>query len=283
MRIPYQLTAAMPTPMRHEQMALAIKRIPWRLQQQPINEHASITIACYGPSLADTWQNIERPIMTVSGALHYLAERGIVPDYHVEMDPRPHKVRHVTPAIKGVRYLIASVCHHSIWDALEGERVELWHVRNDATTEAWCAKHDPDSLLLNPGSTVGMAAFHVAGCLGYRHFEIHGMDGSIRDGKRHAGAHYGHAQGGQTWDAGRVTYQTSKIMANACAEVINSFRVYPMFGVFHGDGLQQALIDEEYDMDNVALAGTPKAAMVRSAKCRIIGYKDERGEIRAVA
>jgi len=55
-------------------------------------------------------------------------------------------------------------------------------------------------------------------------------------------------------------------MSNACAEVINSFRIYPIFGVFHGEGLQQALIDEEYNLDNVARAGTPKAEMVRKAR-----------------
>jgi len=111
--------------------------------------------------------------------------------------------------------------------------------------------------------------------LGYRHFEIHGMDGCIRDGKRHAGPHYGHGQGGYTWAAGGVVYQTSKIMSNACAEVINACRIYPIFCVFHGTGLQQALIDEEYDLENVALAGTPKANMVRKYKYQFIGYRDD--------
>ena len=138
-------------------------------------------------------------------------------------------------------------------------------------TEGWIAEHDLGEGIIRPGSTVGLSAIHVGGMLGYRHFEIHGMDGSIRDGKRHAGPHYGHPQGGYTWMAGHVKYQTSRIMSNACAEVINTFRLFPIFGVFHGSGLQQALIDEEYALENVALAGTPKANMVRGYKAVILG------------
>ena len=75
---------------------------------------------------------------------------------------------------------------------------------------------------------------------------------------------------GATGVAGGVKYDTSRIMSNACAEVINTFRLYPIFGVFHGRGLQQALVDEEYALDNVALAGTPKANMVRGYKAIIM-------------
>lgn len=240
------------------------------LELKEIDGTKSMSIACYGPSLADTWEDLKRPIMTVSGALHFLAERGIIPDYHVDCDPRPHKVRHITPPVKGVHYLMGSCCHPQTWKALENEKVSLVHFYMGPDTLAWLQRNAPGTYMIRPGSTVGLAALHVAGALGYDHFEIHGMDGSIRDGKRHAGPHYGHSQGGITWDAGRVTYQTSQIMSNACAEVINSFRMYPMFGVFHGTGLQQALIDEEYALDNVALAGTPKADMVRKARAIIL-------------
>jgi hypothetical protein len=99
------------------------------------------------------------------------------------------------------------------------------------------------------------------------------MDGSIRDGRRHAGPHYGHSQGGVTWQAGGVVYQTSQIMSNACAEVVNSCRMFPIFPVFHGQGLQQALIYEETDLPNAAVAwDREKADKVRGMRMRIIGY-----------
>ena len=266
MRAPYQLICAVSVEDRHMQMEECLKHNLPRLAQLPVEDNASISIACYGPSLADTWQEISHPIISMSGATRYLADRGVIADYHVEIDPREQKVKHLQPPVDGVHYLMASVCHPSTWQVLKNQKVSIWHVRSAETTEPWVFANDPSGLLLQTGSTVGMAAIHIGGCLGYRHFEIHGMDGNIRDGKRHAGPHYGHLQGGITWDAGRVTYQTSRIMSNACAEVINTFRLFPIFGVFHGQGLQQALIDEEYDLDNVALAGTPNASLVRKAR-----------------
>lgn len=270
MKIPYQLVAAVDSKVRHEHMAEALRQGYPKLQPAPIDDEKSISIVCYGPSLRDTWKTIKRPILTVSGALHFLADRGIVADYHLDCDPRPHKVRHVTPAVEGVHYIMGSCCHPTTWDALKEHKVSLVHFYMSPETENWVLDNDHGAYMIRPGSTVGMAALHVGGMLGYRHFEIHGMDGCIRDGKRHAGVHYGHPQGGYTWDAGGVTYQTSKIMSNACAEVINSLHMFPIFAVFHGVGLQQALIDEEYNLDNAALAGTPKADMVRGYKALIM-------------
>lgn len=265
-KIPYNLTAALPTEQRHAYMGKAMEYGFPRLQPIPIEDGRSLSIACYGPSLADTWKDIERPILTVSGALHFLNERGIKPDFHVDVDPRQHKIKHITPPVDGVHYIMASCCHPDAWEVLKYQKVSLVHCYSAPSTAEWVSKIDFGSYLIRPGSTAGLAAIHIGGLLGYRHFEIHGMDGCIRDGKRHAGPHYGHPQGGITWDAGHVTYQTSKIMSNACAEVINTLRLFPIFCVFHGEGLQQALIEEEYDLDNAAIAGTPKADMVRKLR-----------------
>jgi len=251
-------------------MAEALKTGYPRIKPVPIVDERSVSIACYGPSLVDTWQDIQRPIISVSGALHFLAQRGVVPDWHVEVDPRPHKARHLMPPVEGVHYIIGTVCHPNIWEPLKGQKVTLFHTFSDETTEQWIAENDPGEGMLHPGSTVGMTAIHIGGMLGYRHFEIHGMDSSFKDGRRHAGPHYGHPQGGQTWQAGNVVYQTSRIMSNACAEVINTVRNFPIFCVFHGDGLLQALVDEEYGLDNAARTGTPKADMVRKAKLAFI-------------
>ena len=275
MKVPYKLTAAMPIEHRWAQMQAAINTGLPRIKQQPMDEEASLTIACYGPSLADTWQDMTRPIMSMSGATKFLAERGVIPDYHVDMDPRQHKTKHIDPPVHGVHYLMASVCSPKTWEILKDEKVTIWHVDSRKGTDEWLRDHDPGELMVTAGSTIGLGAIQVGGILGYRHFEIHGMDGSLRNGERHAGPHYGHKQGGYTWQAGGVKYDTSKIMANAVAETLNAIRLYPIFCVFHGEGLTQALLDEEYDIDNIARAGTPKADMVRKARFVFIGYRDQ--------
>jgi hypothetical protein len=281
MKVPYSLIMAMSVEKRHEQMKVALSHGFPRLKQSPIAEAAAFSIACYGPSLADTWpvmaemQREGVPIISMSGATRFLSEHGVIADYHIDMDPRAQKVKHIDPPIKGVKYLMASVCPPQTWEILKNEDVTLFHIRNAKETEDWMRENDPGELMITAGSTIGLCAIQIGGVLGCRHFEIHGMDGSIRDGKRHAGPHYGHGQGGITWDAGHVTYQTSRIMANACSEVINCMRVYPIFCVFHGEGLQQALLNEEYDLPNVALAGVPYAAFVRKALYQFVGYSDE--------
>lgn len=274
MRSKYKLVMAMSVEKRHEQMKIAISHGFPRIKQVPIDEEKSISIACYGPSLADTWQDLKHPIISMSGSLKFLYERGVTPDYHIDMDPRAHKAKHITPPVPGVKYLMSSVCPPSTWDLLKGHDVTLWHVRNSRETEDWVRQNDPGELLVTSGSMVGLAAIQIGGILGHRHFEIHGMDCSLRDGKRHAGVHYGHKQGGITWNSGRVTYQTSKIMANACSEVITTLRTFPIFCVFHGEGLLQSLISEEYDIPNVALAGMPYAKRVREAKYQFLGYRE---------
>ena len=267
MKIPYTLIPAVKLDQRHRHMQIAVNLGYPRLGHTPIDETASLSIACYGPSLVDTWMYLKPPILSVSGALHFLAARGIVPDYHVQMDPRADNTPYVDPPIPGVHYLMASVCHPSIWSILRGHNVTIWHPASDkCKTLDWLTQHDLGQPMVLGGSHVGLAALHIGGMLGARHFEIHGMDASIRDGQRHAGKHYGHKQGGITWDAGGVTWQTSKIMANGAVDTINTLEHCPIFCVFHGRGLQQELV-REAKLDTACCADEiAKAAFVRRAK-----------------
>lgn len=271
MNIPYQLTAAVPVEQRHRYMGHALSKGYPRLGKTPIEESNTVSIACYGPSLRDTWQALTRPIISVSGTLHFLTQRGIVPDYHVAMDPRLDSTPHLEPPIPGVHYLMASVCHPHTWEILRGHEVTLWHGESDRSTLEWLTKHDPGQHMLKPGSNVGLGAIQVGGMLGARHFEIHGMDGSIRDGQRHAGPHYGHQQGGITWDVNQVTYQTSRIMANGVAEMMTMLEKFPIFCVFHGDGLTQALVRKYQPATGCCADETQKADTLRKAHAVIYG------------
>ena len=275
MKIPYALVAAVDPYTRHTQMLAAIKRGFPRLTQVPIDDAKTMYMACYGPSLQDTWEDLrdKHPLISMSGATRFLADRGIVPDYHCDMDPRPHKWKFIDPPVPGVHYLMASVCHPQTWDILKDQQVTLWHATAcHKCTEAFVTVYDqPGALVLNPGSTIGLGALHLGGVLGYRHFEIHGMDGSFKASERHAGMHYGKEQKDDiTWDAGGVTYRTSRIMANGVAETINQVRSMPVFCVFHGIGLTQALI-READLPNACCADeTEKAAKVRRATATVV-------------
>lgn len=155
-----------------------------------------LSLVCYGPSLKDTWQDLKHPIMTVSGAHDFLISKGIVPDYHVECDPRPHKVQFLKKPHHDVHYMIASCVDPEVWECLKGYKVTLWHLHNGPDSVPGIREHDPEGQLVGGGTTVGLRAFEIAGYLGFRKFDIHGMDCSYSDeGERHAGIHYGKEQG----------------------------------------------------------------------------------------
>lgn len=207
--------------------------------------------------------------LSIEGVHNFVANDCVV--HNCDMDPRPHKVRHIDPPIPGVHYLMASVCHPRTWEVLRDQRVTLWHMISSHTeTPEWVRQHDPGQLLVNAGSSIGIAALHLGGLLGFRHFEIHGMDSSKRGAARHAGPHYGHPQGGITWDAERVTYATSRIMSNAAVEMLNLIEWYPVFCVFHGDGLLQGLIRKR-NIENACHASEhDKAERIRRARAEIL-------------
>ncbi len=270
-KVPFPMPPAIPEETREEFMKWAVRENPLsknlpRLRPRGIGD-GTLTIIGYGPSLADTWSKIKPPLITTSRALKFLIEKGLEPGpgwYHAAADPRVNCLEFITPPAPGVIYLMASVCHPKTWSRLKGHQVVMWHAISGEHTPDWVSQNDPGTMLIGAGSTIGLCAVHLGGCLGYRHFEIHGFDGCFRDGKRHAGEHNGHDQAA-IFSAIDPTYTTSKIMENANVEVQNMLRSFPIFCVFHGDGLMQSWVRKE-NLHNAAVDGTAHADEVRSSR-----------------
>jgi hypothetical protein len=89
---------------------------------------------------------------------------------------------------------MASICNPKMWEQLKGHKVWYWHCANGQHIVEWIGKNDPGTILVAGGSTVGLAAIHLMGLLGFRKFRLFGMDGNLKDGNRHAGEHYGPPQ-----------------------------------------------------------------------------------------
>ena len=221
---------------RHEQMRKAIGRFPFLKKRDSVRNYP-VSIACYGPSLRETWRTIERPIISVSGAHDFLIERNIVPDWHVEIDPRPHKPLMLTRPNRYTRYLMASVCHPDFWDILKNLHVSLWHLINDQATLDWVKEYHPEGLdsTIGGGSTVGQRALNVgAAALGFRRFNVYGMDCSFNDlGERHAGPHTGPPESIIRIDD---LYTTPQLL-QAANEMRSFLSTMDAEVHFHGDGL----------------------------------------------
>lgn len=220
----------------------------------------TLSIVCYGPSLRDTWREIKRPIMTVSGAHDFLIERGIVPDYHTDCDPREHKARMLTRPHPDVRYMMASCCHAKFWEILKGMNVTLWHLMNGEDTMRWADRTGYKGELISGGTTAGSRAFEVAARLRYRKFEVHGFDCSYDPKGTHAGAHLGKPQARMRVRCGDEWFESSPQMIEAAREMQKFLASYDVECTLHGRGLLQRMVVEGVKLSAEAKAEAEKEA-----------------------
>lgn len=185
------------------------------LQLNPLKEE-TLCVVGYGPSLENTWKEVTHPFLTVSGAHDFMQDRGMIPDFHCECDGRDHKTKHLERANKETVYLMATICCPRMWELLKGCKVVTWHNANGQHIVDWIAKNDDCSILVAGGSNIGLSSLHIAGILGYRKFKVFGFDGNLKDGKRHAGPHYGPPQK----VIEHLGWQTTPQMFNACEEFL---------------------------------------------------------------
>jgi uncharacterized Rossmann fold enzyme len=228
---------------REAHMAHALSLDLPRLKREK-DKSGVLTIACYGPSLAYTWTKVKRPLMTVSGAHDFLIDGGIVPDFHVDVDPREHKSKFVENSHPNVRYLMASVCNPQTWENLLGRHVEIWHLVDGEETRKWCEKNDPEGVAEGGGTTVGERALVVGAMLGYRRFEVHGMDCCFSKHARHAGEHPNKDKEEMLVRLGGEVFHTSPQLFESARSMVKFICTYDVEITFMGYGLLQAMVNE---------------------------------------
>jgi hypothetical protein len=168
---------------------------------KPRPDHDGKLIVCgFGPSLVDTWPQIAEAVaagakvVTTSGAHDFLIGKGIVPTYHVELDPREHKVFFLRNPHPDVTYCIGSTCHPKMFARLRRNRVLMCHFFLDDRLDdqvALVLRYDAVPTLLCGGTNAGQRAIIVGRHFGHKSFVLHGMDCSYRGPTLWAGAHSG--------------------------------------------------------------------------------------------
>lgn len=160
------------------------RECPWFC---PAQAHDGIAVIVGGgPSLASEMSNLAGwsrfgSIFAVNGVPAYLAENGICPNVHVMLDAHPRCADFVSPHIPMVRYY-ASQCDPLVLDMAE-ESLICWHGGGEAMMEipGLTFRH-----IVGGGSTVGTRVITLAYGLGYRRFEVFGMDSSYDGDAGHA-------------------------------------------------------------------------------------------------
>jgi hypothetical protein len=196
--------------------------------------------------LHQTWEQIRefKYVMSCSGAHKFLVEHGIVPTWHVEVDPRKHKVGLLGEPQKGTEYLIASTCHPAVFDNLKDYNVKLWHVFDGEMDALRTLPHG--EWALTGGCSVGLRTMTIARFFGFTNQHIFGMDGSAGPlGQSHALKHPHtpprYAQTEYPKGSG-VWWQTTSSMLEAARGTWHELDQMPdVKATFYGEGLVQEM------------------------------------------
>lgn len=239
----YKTQYCIPLWLRDEQILSACKRPYPRIQGVESQDHP-VAIVCFGPSLRDTWEKIRdfKTVITCSGAHKFLIDRGVIPTYHVEVDPRAHKIELLGTPHPDVTYLPSSTCHPDYFDHLDkhGAKVVLWHVfTNDEEAYRVLPRGE---WALTGGSNVGLRAMTIARFFGFKDHHVFGMDGNQRDTK-HAGPHPIQDKAGySTVTYEGVEYKTTPAMLESAKQTFHEIdMMVDVTATFYGEGLVQEM------------------------------------------
>jgi hypothetical protein len=246
------IVGAIPLDDQWKQIEANLDRVKARIEHAPAHGRRAV-LACYGPSLNDTIEPLrqlageaENDVITVSGAHDALLKHGIVPRYHVECDPRPHKADNIEKAHPGVVYLLASAIHPRVIDKLiaGGADIRFWHVAAaDHTIRLVKEKGEPLGTVIGGGSSVGLRAIPLLYAMGYRDFAIFGMDSSFAaDGAQWAGKHAGKLKDVKQVRCGDRIFLSSPVLISYATQFFELIQKVDdiKFELF-GDGLQQEM------------------------------------------
>jgi hypothetical protein len=202
-----------------------------------------LSIAGGGPSLADTWKELDGIVAAVNGSLSYLLDKDFVPHLCGVCDPSEH-MRDIVEADGRVTYFIASCVHPSVFDKLlkASCRVYLWHLHPIDGLDALLAELYPQGWLQVPGGcTMGLRWVPLGYLNGFRKFHLHGLDSSFRDSSSHA---YPDHQDHKDW----ITFDGYPTRVNFLGQVVDFIRMIEELGKpgvdpteikMFGDGLLQ--------------------------------------------
>ena len=235
---------------RDYQMRLNIPRVKERLYPVESVSDEEIAVVCFGPSLKKTWSELKnfKTIITCSGAHKFLLERGITPTYHVDLDPRPHKVEMLGTPHKDTTYLIASCCNPNMLDKLEGFKVKLWHIYANETNQNLPLVYPRGEWILTGGCNVGLRCLVIARVLGFRRVHVFGMDCSFpKDSGHHADTHTNASKKSFETPYGGKMYYCEPVMLDYARTFFHEVEQLPdMTFKLHGEGLLQHMVANEF-------------------------------------
>lgn len=167
-------------------------------------EHGRTLMICAGgPSIKDTLPQIRDrlaagnvSIIAINDTYDWLVDQGITPDYFAMAEIAEWPKEFLTKAQPQTTYFLADIAHPSGFDRLSGFNVVRWHLGSMDDDPFQKPYRDvikqliPQWCEVGGGEAVSTKAIALGHALGYRDFEMYGVDGCYREGERsHAYLH----------------------------------------------------------------------------------------------
>jgi hypothetical protein len=259
--------------LRDEQIKVNLRRKDiGRIQAHPDRDDP-IAVVGFGASLKDTWEEIRnfKYIITCSGAHKFLIERGIIPTWHLEVDPREHKVELLGDPHPDVIYLPASTVHPRYFDLLQGHKVEMWHIFEGTEESKYKLPRGEWTVL--GGIDAGQRCMAMARFFGFWDQHVFGIDGSAPEGtdRKHAAAHplqdgKGMEQIEYPEGSGRL-WNTSLALIAAVKQIWHELDMMPSVrATFYGRGLIQEMaksyVRQLPDQSGVGIVATIRPTLI---------------------
>lgn len=147
-----------------------------------------------GPSLEDTMPTLRRlsrkpgvRIIAFNDAIHYLIGHGIIPWGSVFMEVAPWRPQFMERPPEGLTYMLASESHPETYEKMAGRNIIQWHADENIPeiTRMVDEKFNGEIPLIPGGVTAASRAVFIGHAMGYRRFELFGLDSSHAPNQSH--------------------------------------------------------------------------------------------------
>ena len=155
----------------------------------PEREGETLVICAGGHSLADCFDDLkdnmsdDRKIFAVNDTHDWLVEKGIVPWGFAMMEIAPWEKEFISFPQKQTQYFLSSLSHPTAFDRLKDYDITVWHPWSGIGEETIIQETDPGAPIVHGAEAVSIRALNLGYVLGFRKFEMYGVDGSYKDGQ----------------------------------------------------------------------------------------------------
>ena len=162
--------------------------LPWFHEKYPVKEEdrlpgKRIAIVGGGPSIKDTvYELMDFQTIIACGSVHdwLQANSPRVPTYCAVCDPDPVMSNYLRAPDHDTKYLISSHANKTVFDALDGYDVTMWHCwpigAADQEAKDFLQEKTPGWTAVGGGCTVGLRSLTLALMMGYTELHFFGFD-----------------------------------------------------------------------------------------------------------